>query len=137
MTATVIGDALIDIVVPIYGIKPGETHHKNILISFGGTANVAVQVSRLGKRAGFVGMVGNDALGLSFIENLKKHNVKALISLDNDHPTGLCVSLAYEDGERTMVASRGANDYLTRARIDAHLGQIVKSKIVYFNVTSQ
>ena len=42
MSVTVIGDAFVDVIVPVQGIKPGETHHKKILMQCGGTANVAV-----------------------------------------------------------------------------------------------
>ena len=133
MAVTIIGDAFIDIVVPIHGIKAGETYHRAISMSCGGTANVAIRVSRLGKEVGFVGVVGDDALGMSFVDNLKKNDVKALTSFDNSHPTGLCISLAHEDGERTMIASRGANDYLTRDRIHAYLDQIMESEIAYFS----
>lgn len=133
MAVTIIGDAFIDIVVPIYGIKPGETYYKGIGVFCGGTANVAIQIAKLGKEARFVGRVGNDALGLYFVENLKRHNVEGLISFDNDHPTGLCVSLVHEDGERTMVASRGANDYLAKSELESRLGEILRSEIVYFS----
>lgn len=133
MKVTIIGDAFVDIVVPVAGASPGETYHRDIGVACGGTANVAVQISRLGKEARFVGRVGNDALGLFFVENLKRHNVEALISFDERHPTGVCVSLVREDGERTMIAMRGANDYLTRNELDVKLGDILKSEVVYFS----
>ena len=133
MNITVIGDAFIDIVVPIYGIKPGETYYKNISVSCGGTANVAVQVARLGEQAKFLGRVGNDALGSYFKKNLKDNCVADFTFSDSDHSTGLCISLLYEEGERTLVASRGANDYLTKSELKSELGEILKSKIVYFS----
>lgn len=133
MSVTVIGDAFIDIIVPICGIKSGETYHRNISLSCGGTANVAVQVAKLGEEAKFVGKVGNDALGLYFKKNLKDSRVKDFTFGDNDHPTGLCVSLVYEDGERSMVANRGANDYLNNIELESLLKEILKSKIVYFS----
>jgi ribokinase len=133
MVVTIIGDAFIDIAVPVYGIKPGETYYRNIAVSCGGTANVAIQVSRLGEKTGFVGNVGNDALGLYFVENLKKHNIKVFTSFDDNHSTGLCVSLVYGDGERTLIAKRGANDYLNKGELESRLREILKSKIVYLS----
>ena len=133
MSVTIIGDAFVDIIVPIYGVKPGETHHRNISISCGGTANVAVHVARLGEGVKFAGRVGNDALGLYFKRNLAENGVGDLTFSDDSHPTGVCVSLVYGDGERSMVASRGANDYLAKSELEAHLEEIRKSRIVYFS----
>jgi len=133
MSATIIGDAFVDIIVPIYGIKPGETYYRNISVSRGGTANVAVQVAKLGEEAKFVGKVGDDTAGLYFRKNLEDNGVKDLTLSDGNHPTGLCVPLVYQDGERTMIASRGANDYLTSHELDGLLTEILKSKIVYFS----
>lgn len=133
MPVTVIGDAFVDILVPIHSISRGETHHRNIGISYGGTANVAIQIAKHGERVKFIGRVGNDALGAYFTENLKKHNVEVLTDVDEEHPTGLCVSLVYEDGERTMIASRGANDYLDKSIVESKIGEILASRIVYFS----
>ena len=133
MAITVIGDALIDIVVPIHSVKPGETYHRNVSIACGGTANVAIQIAKLGEEAKFLGKVGNDALGTYFVENLEKNKVEALMLYDDKHPTGLCVSLVYEDGERSMVANRGANDNWTKDGVNAYLDRIVKSRFAYFS----
>lgn len=133
MAVTIIGDAFIDIVVPIYGIKPEETYHRNISISCGGTANVAIQVSKLGEEVRFMGKVGDDALGSYFRRNLQNNGVTDFTFVDKNYPTGLCVSLFDEDGERSMIASRGANDCLTRDEIKSCLDQVLKSKIVYFS----
>lgn len=133
MAITVIGDAFIDVVVPIYGVKPGETYYRDVSVACGGTANVAIQVAKLGEKVKFVGKVGNDALGRYFVESLERNKVEALILYD-ENPTGLCVSLVYEDGERSMVASRGANDNWTRNGVNAYLAQVVKSGFTYFLV---
>jgi len=133
MSVTVIGDAFIDIIVPAYDIKPGETHHRKIITLCGGTANVAVGIAKLGEKPKFIGKVGNDLFGRYFKENLKKEGVQDLTFIDNEHPTGLCVSMAYKKGERTMVANRGANDYLKKEEIRNCIDEIIKSKIVYFS----
>ncbi len=133
MSITVIGDALVDVVVPVHAIKPGETYHRNISVTCGGTANVAVQIAKLGEKAKFLGKVGNDALGRYFVENLEKNKVEALMLDDDGQPTGLCVSMVYEDGERSMVTNRGASDNWTKDGASVYLDQIVKSRFVYFS----
>lgn len=133
MTVSVIGDAFVDISVPVDGVNRGETYHRNISMSLGGTANVAVEVSRLGEDAKFVGKVGNDVFGEYFKENLRNNGVKDLTFRDDNHPTGLCVSLVYKDGERSMVADRGANNYLTMTEVESCLGEIEMSEIIYFS----
>lgn len=133
MSVTVIGDAFIDIIVPTQGIKPGETHHRKIMALCGGTANVAVQIAKLGEKSKFVGKVGDDAFGKYFRQNLKINKVKDLTFIDDKNPTGLCVSLSYENGERTMVANRGANDFLKKEKIRSCIDEITDSKIVYFS----
>ena len=133
MSATIIGDILIDILVPVMGVKLGETHHRNISVVCGGTANTAIQLAKLGEEVKFIGRAGNDLPGAYFIDTLRKYGVSTLISLDNEHPTGLCVSLVQACGERSMVASRGANDYWGEKEIEKYLEYILKSRAVYFS----
>jgi len=133
MDVTVIGDAFVDVIVPIGYIRPGETLHKKIITFCGGTANVAVQVSKLGRKAKFIGKVGNDLFGNYFKQNLKKSRVQDLTFIDNQYPTGLCVSLCYSNGERAMIADRGANDQLKKEEIRNYIKEINSSEIVYFS----
>lgn len=133
MTVTVIGDALVDIIVPIFDINPGETHHRNIISSCGGASNVAIKIAELGEETRFIGKVGRDVLGTYFKENLKHRGVKDLSFVDESHATGICVSIVYKDGERAMVSSRGANDYLTKEDTEHFLPDIQASSVVYFS----
>lgn len=133
MSVTVIGDAFIDVIVPVLDIKPGETHHRKIITLSGGIANVAFQISSLGEKVSFLGKIGNDPFGRHFKRKLKTNGVEDLTLVDYRNATGLCVSLVYMGGERAMVANRGANDCLTRGEIERHLNKITKSKIVYFS----
>ena len=133
MSVTVIGDAFIDMIVPVQGIKPGETHHRKIITLCGGTANVAVQIAKLGEKSRFVGKVGNDPLGEYFRQNLKLNRVEDLTFVDDENPTGLCTSLVYGNGERTMVANRGANEYLKKEEVRSCIDEITSSKMVYFS----
>lgn len=133
MSVTVIGDAFIDIIVPIPDIEPGSTYHRDILANCGGTATTAVQIARLGEEASFLGRVGSDALGKYFQENLKRNQVKDMTVVDTDHRTGLCIAMTYPNGERSMVADRGANNNLTGQDIENRVNTIFKSKIIYLS----
>ena len=133
MSITILGDALVDLIVPLANIKRGETYHRTIIIFTGGASNIAIQVLRLGENAKFIGKVGTDPFGYFIKQNLRKENVDAFLFKDSKNPTGLCLSLACGDGERTMIAMRGANDYLTKKEILKCIDKIVGSKIVYFS----
>jgi sugar/nucleoside kinase (ribokinase family) len=129
----VVGDAFIDVLVPIHDIRPKGTYQRDVKISYGGTANVAVWISRFGENAKYFGKVGNDPVGHSFIENLKKEKVNDLISIDRKYGTGVCISLISEGGERTMITDRGANDFITIKDVDTYVGKILDSDIGYFS----
>ena len=133
MSVTVIGDAFIDIIVPVQDIKLGETYHRKIIMLCGGTANVAVQIAKLGEKSKFVGKVGDDVFGEHFRQKLRINGVEDLIFVDDKNPTGLCVSMCYENGERMMVANREANDYLKKEEVKSCIDEITDSKIVYFS----
>ena len=133
MSVTVIGDAFIDAIVPAQSIKPGETYHRKIITLCGGTANVAVQIAKMSEESKFVGKIGNDAFGDYFRQNLRINRVKDLTFMDDENPTGLCTSLVYGNGERAMVANRGANDYLNKEEIRSCIDEITDSPIVYFS----
>ena len=133
MSVTVIGDAFVDVIVPVQGIKSGETHHRKILMQCGGTANVAVEISKLGEKSKFVGKIGDDPFGKYFRQNLVTNGVKDLTVVDSANPTGLCISMSHDDGERAMVANRCANDYLEKEEIESYIDEIKSSKIVYFS----
>lgn len=133
MSVTVIGDAFIDIIVPVQGVKPGETHHRKVITLCGGTANVAVQIAKLGEKSKFVGKVGDDAFGKYFRQNSRINGVKDLTFIDEENPTGLCISLSYENGERAMIANRGANDYLKIEEVRSCIDEITDSTVIYFS----
>jgi len=133
MSLTVVGDACVDIITPFGDYVPGETHHRQVITRCGGTASVAVHLARLGGEAKFVGKVGSDLFGEYFRQNLKSNAVQDFVSEDRSHPTGVCISLVHDNGERTMVASRGANDYLQRDEVEGRLEEIVSAGAAYFS----
>jgi len=133
MSVAVIGEAFIDVIVPAWSIKRGETYHREIRIFVGGLANVAIEISKMREEAKFVGKIGDDPFGMFLRQTLKQYGVKDLIFVDHVLPTGLCISLVYKDGERTMIANRGANDNLSIEEIESCIGEIRNSKIAYFS----
>jgi len=133
MSATIIGDVFIDIIYPLTDFNPGETHFKNINIREGGNAFVAIQISRLGGNAKFIGKLGDDVFGHYFTDILRKNNVRDLTTKSYYLRTGLCISMTYENGERTMIADRKANDDLSTEDIMQFIDEIIESKIIYFS----
>jgi sugar/nucleoside kinase (ribokinase family) len=119
MGATVIGDAFVDIILPLENWKRGETYHRYISTRAGGVATVAIQISRLGEEAKFVGKLGNDAFGYYLKKVLRENTVKDLTFIDDNLRTGLCISLVYNS--------------LTFKDLESILDEIENSKIVYFS----
>jgi sugar/nucleoside kinase (ribokinase family) len=125
----VVGDAFIDILVPVDGITPDGAFEKEIKVTAGGLANTAVWASRLNADVAFVGKIGDDIFGQTYHQDLIKENVLPALSLSNKS-TGKCILLV--DGRRrTMIIDRGANDDLKRKDVSDNL--IKDSKYVYFS----
>jgi len=133
MSVTVIGEAFIDVIAPAWSINRGETYHREIKFFVGGLANVAIEISKMGEETKFVGKVGKDPFGMFLRQTLKQYGVKDIVFVDHVLPTGLCISLVYEDGERTMIANRGANDNLSIEEIESCINEIRSSRIAYFS----
>jgi len=132
MSVAVIGEAFIDVIVPAWSINRGETYHREIRVFIGGLANVAIEISRIGEKAKFVGKVGDDPFGMFLRQTLRRYGVKDLTFVDRMLRTGLCISLIF-DGERTMIADRGANDNLSIEEIENCINEIRSSRIAYFS----
>ena len=128
-----IGEAFIDIIVPAWSINRGETYHREIKIFVGGLVNVAIEISKMGEEAKYIGKVGDDPFGMFLRQKLRQYGVKDIIFVDHVFPTGLCISLVYEDGERTIIADRGANDNLSIEEIESCIDEIKNSRIAYFS----
>ncbi|MCQ2191364.1 MAG: adenosine kinase [Paludibacteraceae bacterium] len=74
----------------------------------GSVPNTIAGIQQLGLQTGFVGRVGNDAVGDFFEGDLKGIGVNSMIVRDANLPTGTCLSLISPDGERTMATCLGA-----------------------------
>ncbi|WP_133366272.1 adenosine kinase [Qipengyuania sediminis] len=91
-------------------------------ISGGSAANTLAGMAALGARCAFIGQVADDQLGEVF-----QHDIRAGgIAFDTparvgDPPTGRCLILVTEDGERTMNTLLGASQFLAPESIDETL----------------
>lgn len=134
---TVVGDAMIDVVLPlpnikdIYSLSQGGVTNTKMKISAGGSANVAFYISQLGSNSAFIGKVGDDYWGRLFLDDLRKNNITANVSISRTENTGVVFVLVFPDGERCFIDDRGANVGLKYEEIALDL--IRDSKYIFFS----
>jgi sugar/nucleoside kinase (ribokinase family) len=92
--------------------------------SIGNTANL---LARAGISCGFMGVGGNDTFGRIFVANCETASLEFLSELEEGAVTGYDFYL-YDDDERTIILTYGANDLLSPNRID--LEAIQSSELV-------
>jgi sugar/nucleoside kinase (ribokinase family) len=91
-------------------------------MSGGSAANSMAGIAAMGGKAGFIGQVAEDQLGLIF-----EHDMHALgVHFDtppivDGPPTGRCLILVTPDGQRTMNTSPGASHELSSDVLDRDL----------------
>ncbi|HHY82545.1 MAG TPA: carbohydrate kinase [Clostridiales bacterium] len=129
-----IGELLIDF-TPLYSADDQKyVYEAN---PGGAPANVAVQLSRLGVKSGFVGKVGNDHFGRYLKGTLDSYSVcTAGLVLDNDFPTTLAFVHLDSQGDRSFTFYRkpGADTQLTYEDIDLSL--LDNCRILHFGSLS-
>lgn len=76
--------------------------------SGGSVANTMKSLSVMGNKTGFVGSVGNDTFGNIFSSDLETSGVVSKLITQENLPTGCCVIMVHDDGERTMTSKDGA-----------------------------
>lgn len=84
---------------------------KPIVVCGGASCNTIIGVAKLGGKARFIGMRGEDSYGKIFEDNLIKSNVEPLISI-SDTSTGKVLSVITPDGQRSMFTFLGASALL-------------------------
>jgi len=124
----VIGDVIIDIIVPACCLKREGVNRREIHMECGGTANTAVWASRTGIRSAFVGKAGSDFLSDIYMKDLIDEKVFPHF-MTGKRKTGICVSLLDKKKERTLLVSRGANDEFKLNELPEHL--LEKANYVY------
>jgi len=107
-----VGDLMVDVVAQLpRPLATGSDTPADIGIHGGGAAaNVAAWLVSAGASATFFGRIGDDAFGLQAVEELSIAGVEPLVTIDPALPTGTCIVLVSEHGERTMIPCSGAND---------------------------
>lgn len=89
---------------------PGSDRPASISTRGGGAAaNVAAHLARLGLRVELAGCVGDDPSAAGLAAELTAAGVRLALRTVPGAPTGTVVSLVESDGQRSMLADRGAN----------------------------
>jgi ribokinase len=100
-----------DVVVVLAGDPaPGSDRPASISTRGGGAAaNVAAHLARLGMSVELAGCVGDDPSGAGLAAELAAAGVRLALRTVPGASTGTVVSLVEPDGQRSMLADRGAN----------------------------
>jgi ribokinase len=111
VTVVVVGDVATDVVVVLSGNPaPGSDRPASIRSRGGGAgANVAVHLAQLGTPVLLAGCIGDDAAGAGLVAELTAAGIGLALRTVPGAPTGTIVSLVEPDGQRSMLADRGAN----------------------------
>ncbi|UCB42577.1 MAG: carbohydrate kinase family protein [Dehalococcoidales bacterium] len=133
---TVIGDAMIDVVLPLSDAQDitslaegGVTNTKRKLFS-GGAANIAYHVMKLGGNSAFIGRVGDDYFGRLFLDDLERNGIVTNVAIDASANTGMVFALVFPNGQRFFIDDRGANTNLQYNDIDLSL--VKRSRFLCF-----
>jgi sugar/nucleoside kinase (ribokinase family) len=121
VTVLVLGDVCTDVVAVLSGEPaPGSDRPAAIRLRGGGAgANVAVHLARSGTPVLLAGCVGDDAAGAALAAELAAAGVRTALRTEPGAATGTIVSLVEPDGQRSMLADRGANLALIPADLPA------------------
>ncbi len=116
-----VGDLMLDVRADTGALANGGDVHGRVAVQPGGTsANAAVWASWTGASARVHGRVGDDLVGRVLRDSLTARGVEAVLSVDPGAPTGTML-VVHEQGERSMVADRGANARLSVDDLPASL----------------
>jgi len=128
-----VGNLNVDITLYVDRVpeEGGAVEANDFVVSPGGAAaNFAVACSKLGLKAGLIGCVGSDDYGKMLIDDLVRNKVDTShVRIVEDAPTGKVIIVVTPDGERRMIAYRGANLKLSADLLDREY--LSKAKWVY------
>jgi len=135
----VVGDVMADVTVAAGTLAPGGDVHGEVQIRPGGAgANAAVWASSRGAAVRLYGRTGDDLMGKLLTLALRERGVEAALSVDYVARTGAML-VVREEGERSMVADRGANAHLAAADLPSSLeaGAVLVSGYLLFDPGSE
>lgn len=142
MSVIGIGNALMDILVHIPSDKilsdlnlskaamhmiDLERHHNIVKLidhlpkshaAGGSAANTINGLAKLGVDTAFIGKVGRDHTGQLFCEDQRTNNIKTIIEVTDENPSGKCISMISPCGERTMATFLGAAICMNENSVD-------------------
>jgi sugar/nucleoside kinase (ribokinase family) len=108
-----VGDVMVDVHVESSALARGGDVHGRVRLQPAGTSsNAAVWAVWDGASARVLGRVGEDLAGRLLRDALLERGVDPALTFDPDAPSGTML-VVVEEGERSMVADRGANACLT------------------------
>jgi sugar/nucleoside kinase (ribokinase family) len=81
---------------------------EKVMVTGGSASNAINGITRLGMKAGFVGKIGRDDIGLFFTNDSINNGVEPHLLLSKT-PSGRCIVLVSPDGERTLCTYLGAS----------------------------
>lgn len=126
----VVGDAVTDVVALLsVPLAHGSDTPARIGVTGGGSAaNTAAWLAWAGTDVGLVCSVGADRAGDALLDDLTGSGVRCLATRQPDAPTGTVVVLA-TNGERSMVADRGANLLLSGDDVERALTAVAPTHL--------
>jgi sugar/nucleoside kinase (ribokinase family) len=123
MTVIVVGDAAMDVVARHHSaIAHAGDSRADIALAVGGAgANTAAWLASLGVDTVLVGRVGDDMAGRQVRSELEAVGVRCAFATDPTAPTCCVVVLVDPEGQRSMLADRGANARLAGSDLTTNL----------------
>jgi sugar/nucleoside kinase (ribokinase family) len=129
----VVGDAGLDMVAQhdapiVYG---GDTRAKVGFASGGAGANTALWMRSTGAETTLIARIGDDPGGRLIRAELEGAGVRCAFTVDTEASTFVVVVLVDADGQRTMLADRGANKRFVPE--DVHAGELVGARHLHLS----
>ncbi len=108
---TVVGDVGLDVVAKLAGaVVFGQDTRASVTVAPGGAGgNTAAWLARHDVDVSLIARVGDDEAGRTAAAELAAAGIDCLFAVDQVRPTCCVVVLVGTDGDRTMLADRGAN----------------------------
>jgi sugar/nucleoside kinase (ribokinase family) len=135
----VVGDVMVDVSVDAGALATGGDVHGEVRVRPGGAAaNAAVWAACEGARVHLYGRVGNDLPGRFLAEAVTARGVDARLAVDPEARTGAML-VVRQEGDRSMVADRGANAHLSPHDLPERLeaGAVLVSGYLLFHPGSE
>lgn len=95
-------------------------YNKQEITTGGSAANTVHTLAALGGHCGYLGKIGNDALGAAFRKEFEQKNIKTHLLL-SQKDTGRVMALVSPDSERTMATFLGAAADLKPEELDRRI----------------